>query len=159
MKTNPQCPENSHWIEMRRLLYALYNPLAQFDDIALCNIIGVYKNGGSNATETVRGIFDEENAYLRSLKPKGILPVVSENNFSLYPNPASTTISIAYLLKSNEKGNVFIYDILGREQLNIDLHYTASKVSASISSLQTGIYTFKYHVNNIQREAGKLIIE
>lgn len=136
-----------------RMLYALYNPASMFDDISICNNIGVYKNGGGD------GLFDDENNYLKNLKPKQNILANSEHKFVLYPNPASTTITIAYQLQPNEKGNVIVYDLLGREQLKMDLDYNINKVSVNISSLPLGLYTYKYLVNNVQKQAGKLLIE
>jgi hypothetical protein len=140
-----------------RALYAMYSPASMFDDITTCNAIGVYKNGNSGNS---KGIFDDENAYLKSLKPKEtLLTKNGEHTFKLYPNPATTTVTIAYELNKNEKGKVIIYDILGREQMKIDLHHDNNKVSINVSLLRQGIYTYKYLVNNAQKIAGKLLIE
>ena len=141
-----------------RALYAMYNPASMFDDIAICNSIGVYKIGGSN--ENTKGRFDDENAFLQSLKPKtNLLGKHSDHPFMLYPNPASSTVTIAYELNKSEKGKVIIYDLLGREQMKIDLHHYNNKVSINVSLLRQGIYTFKYLVNNVQKTTGKLLIE
>jgi hypothetical protein len=136
-----------------RMLYALYNPASMFDDITICNSIGLYKNGNGN------GLFDDENNYLKSLKQKSSILANSENQFILYPNPASSIITIGYTLQPNEKGDVVVYDILGREQIIINLDYNINKVSVNISSLAQGIYSYKYVVNNVQKQAGKLLIE
>jgi hypothetical protein len=149
-----QCPYiGGTAVYKARMLYALYNPASMFDDISLCNSIGVYKNGGGS------GLFDDENNYLKSLKPKQNDLVNSENQFILYPNPASTTVTIGYKLQPSEKGDVIVYDLLGRAQMKIDLDYNINKVSVNILSLPQGIYTYKYFVNNVQKEAGKLLIE
>jgi hypothetical protein len=140
-----------------RALYAMYNPANMFDDMAICNAIGVYKidNSGNG-----KGLFDAENAYLQSLKPKAnILSQQGEHPFLLYPNPAITTVTIAYELGKTEKGMVIMYDILGREQLKIDLHPGYNKMSINVSLLKQGIYTYKYIVNNLHQYAGKLLIE
>ena len=140
-----------------RSLFAMYEPTSMFDDIAICNSIGVYKTENSGNS---KGIFDDENAYLQSLKPKeSLLTKNSEHPFMLYPNPASTTVTIAYELNNNEKANVIIYDILGREQMKIDLHPDNNRVSINVSLLRQGIYTYKYVVNNLHQYAGKLLIE
>ncbi len=136
-----------------RMLYALYNPASMFVDISLCNSIGVYKNGDGS------GLFDDENNYLKNIKPKLNVFSNSENQFILYPNPASTAVTIGYKLQPNEKGDVIVYDLLGRAQMKIDLDYNINKVSINILSLPQGIYTYKYFVNNVQKEAGKLLIE
>jgi len=140
-----------------RALYAMYNPASMFDDITICNAIGVYKNGNSGNS---KGIFDNENAYLKSLKPKeNLLTNNGEHAFMLYPNPATTTVTIAYELNQNEKANVIVNDILGREQMKIDLHPAHNIVSINVSLLRQGIYIYKYLVNNRQEKTGKLLIE
>ncbi|MBK6818880.1 MAG: T9SS type A sorting domain-containing protein [Bacteroidetes bacterium] len=141
-----------------RGLYSMYQPALMYDDIAICNAIGVYKpNGNSN---NPKGIFDNENKYLQTLKPTNrILEKYSEYPFTLYPNPASTTVTIAYELSKNQKGLVIVYDILGREQMKIDLHSDNNKVSINVSLLKQGLYTYKYLVNNRQQITGKLLIQ
>ena len=44
-------------------------------------------------------------------------------------------------------------------QMKIDLDYNMNKVSVNISALPQGIYTYKYIVSNVQKQAGKLLIE
>jgi hypothetical protein len=98
--------------------------------------------------------------YLKSLKPKeNALTLQGEHPFLLYPNPASTAVTVAYELSRTEKGMVIMYDILGREQLKIDLHPGTNKMSINVSLLKQGIYTYKYIVNNLHQYAGKLLIE
>jgi len=135
----------------------MYEPTMLYVDISICNVIGVYKTGQNNITQ--EGLFERKNKYLSSLAPKKELLQQKINKFGLYPNPASTTITIAYELNQNEKGNVIVYDILGREQMIIDLDYMANRVSVNISSFTPGLYTYKYLVNNVQKETGKLLIE
>ncbi|MBK6331151.1 MAG: T9SS type A sorting domain-containing protein [Bacteroidetes bacterium] len=141
-----------------RSLQAMFEPAMVYDDISLCNTIGVYKQGNNINT---KGIFDDENAYLKSLQLKNnrLASKYIGSKFMLYPNPASTNITIAYDLSSNENGFVVVYDILGRKLMVIDLDESNNKVSVNISSLQHGIFTYKYLVNKIQREAGKLLIQ
>jgi hypothetical protein len=129
-----------------------------FDDIAMCNAIGVYKQENNNGNS--KGIFDKENSYLQSLTPKENAVIYeSKSKFMLYPNPASTTINISYELTQTEKGMVVLYDILGREYLKVDLNSSNNKVIIDISSMNRGIYTYKYMINERQHNVGKLLIE
>ncbi|MBK6329810.1 MAG: T9SS type A sorting domain-containing protein [Bacteroidetes bacterium] len=66
---------------------------------------------------------------------------------------------MAYELSKNQKGLVIVYDILGREQMKIDLHSDNNKVSINVSLLKQGLYTYKYLVNNRQQITGKLLIQ
>jgi hypothetical protein len=141
-----------------RTLFSMYNPANMFDDIAMCNAIGVYKQENNNNDK--KGIFDEENTYLQSLKPKeNVLVSLSENKFILYPNPANANINIKYQLNSNQIGNVVICDLLGRQRMIINLASDIIHVTANINSLETGVYIYKYIVNYNLVETGKLLKE
>lgn len=84
---------------------------------------------------------------------------VDNSTFKTFPNPANTSITIAYKLAKNEHGQLLIFDAIVREQLRIELSSSAHKVIANVQNLNTGVYTFKYIVNNVNRKTGKLIIE
>ncbi len=140
-----------------RTLNAMYSPASMFDDIKLCNNVGVYKT--NNTSGNTKGIFDAENSYLKSLLPNSKIPILSTNKFNIYPNPASTQITIAYEMKYNEAGLVIIYDIVGRERMKIDLKASVNKIILNVTNLERGIYTYKYISNNFQKETGKFLIE
>lgn len=135
----------------------MYSPSLLYDDISICNVIGVYKSG--NNTGSNSELFQNEKSFLSNLLPKTELVQQNGEKFVLYPNPANTTITINYELQKDEIGNVIVYDIMGREQMKIELHYRNNRTSINVSSLMTGIYTYKYMINSIQKVTGKLIIE
>ncbi|MBK8330491.1 MAG: T9SS type A sorting domain-containing protein [Bacteroidetes bacterium] len=101
--------------------------------------------------------YENENIFLKKLDKEDIQH--SNYMFKLYPNPASTQLTISYLLNSAEKGKLILYDILGREQMQVDLQNNINKVSVNIRNLPQGIYMYKFFVKNNQTENGKLLIE
>lgn len=143
-----------------RTIYAAMNPLADYNDISICNAAGVYKNGNS------AGLFDEENNWLNNLTKNQNIPSADESiskfsnsSFAIYPNPANTNITISYSLNGNQNGELLIYDVLGRKQMSIDLSNSANKVQVNVRTLNQGIYTYKYLINNTVAQTGKIIIE
>ncbi len=138
-----------------RSIFAIYEPGKMFDDMNLCNQFGVYKNSNDNG----QGIFDQENEYLNSLFPISNNSITEPNNFNIYPNPATTQLTIDYHLQPFEEGSITIYDIMGRECFFINLNTSANKAVVNVSDLKSGIYTYKYTINNISRRIGKLLIK
>ena len=70
---------NSTAVYKARALYAMYAPASMFDDIKICNAVGVYKNGGGN-DEPQKGIFDDENVFLKGGQTNGAasFPLIAE---------------------------------------------------------------------------------
>ncbi len=77
------------------------------------------------------------------------LETVSEQQFSLFPNPATNEIQIS---NENAKGEFRIYDI--QEKLMLTEALTAPNQSIDIRSLKPGIYIWKMENGN-----GKLVVE
>jgi hypothetical protein len=138
-----------------RTLNNLLNPLANYDDLQLCNSAGIYKNG------TVKGLFDDENNELDSLgKNDGLQLIygIAKSGIKVYPNPASQKITIKYNLKWNESGLLIFYDLIGRERIRINLSNKSNIVLSNIPELCDGVYTYKYLINNRAIETGKLSV-
>ena len=142
-----------------RALYAMYNPTALFDDIKICNNIGVYKTGNNDEIKMQNSIFENENSFLRTLKQDAGINKISNTNFKVFPNPASSFLNIKYVLNEQEKAYVVLFDILGRERMKIHLSSSVTNVSVNIQSLEFGVYTYKYIVDNAAEEFGKIVIE
>ncbi len=155
------CPfVNGTAVYKARTIYASINPGIDYNDLTICNAAGVYKNGGG------KGLFDDENTLLNNMiSGNGNTTINHVNKFTnkagvkLYPNPASNNITIDYKLNANETAVLIIYDVIGRERLKFDLQSNVNKVDVKINSLEPGVYSYKYSVNNIQNSTGKLIIE
>jgi hypothetical protein len=138
-----------------RGLYGMYEPAFNFDDINLCNAVGVYKNGSGNN----EGLFDGENNYLTGLQPKVISNKMEVNAFEIYPNPSSMQIIISYKLTEHQSGKFILYDILCIEKINIDLNDRVNKVVVNVSNLRQGLYTYKFTDGSKLNTTGKLLID
>jgi hypothetical protein len=78
--------------------------------------------------------------------------------FALYPNPADEQLNISYSVEKDEKVELELYDVLGKQimiqSLNSgDLHQVNS------SQLQHGVYIYRLLKSKEQINSGKLIIE
>jgi Secretion system C-terminal sorting domain len=81
-------------------------------------------------------------------------PTGMDNNFEvkLYPNPASNTVAIEYVLKENSTVNINVFDMIGKqvisEKRNED---SGNKIyNLDTSNLKSGIYLLKIITNNHQ---------
>ena len=149
-----KCPyQEGSAVYKARGLNAMFNPTVQYDDIKICNNVGVYKNSNeSNAN----GLFGSENSYLKNLKAKES-QLLTDNDVKVYPNPANTSLNIAYNIRQDVQ--FVIVDLLGRILLNTTLSKDANHALININSLQYGVYIYKMINDSIMLKTGKLIIE
>lgn len=146
-----QCPfVGGTAVYKARTLNAMQSPMAFYEDMEICNAVGVYKNG--------KGLFDDENALLDSLG-SGASLLVQENKLTIYPNPASTVLYVEYTLLDNQQSTLQLIDISGSVINEIALPKTQQKVEIPVSHLATGMYTYKQITNGIIKEKGKLVVE
>ncbi len=142
------CPfVNGTAVYKARTIYASIHPTIVYNDWTICHNNGVYKNGNS---------FSMDN--LGTIDPI-LLQNIEHSVISIYPNPASTHITIDYALEYNEHATLALYDIIGKEQLKIDLLPSVNRVIANISGLKTGVYVYKYFTSTKTLQTGKLIIK
>jgi hypothetical protein len=137
-----------------RMLYMRINPWAHFNDLSICNAVGVYKNG--------TGLFDEENAEMDNTAQQHGLQViyaVEKNSIKLYPNPATDQVNVSYNVNPYDKSVLELLDIQGRHIQTIHLPANNNKVSFSIAEWSNAVYTYRFVVNGIIKENGKLIKE
>nr|HNH67506.1 T9SS type A sorting domain-containing protein [Bacteroidia bacterium] len=138
-----------------RTLNSLLNPLANYDDLELCNNAGVNKAGDA------KGLFDQENEGLDSMANADGLQLIyakEKRGIKIFPNPAQEKISIKYQLNRNESAVLILYDLTGRERKQIQLISSSTVVETTIAELNDGIYTYKYFVNSTLSETGKLSV-
>jgi len=127
-----------------RTLYNTITPMV-WSDKYICNAMGVNKNGETAEEE---GIIDQSK--LNELNQIGV---------KIYPNPASTQLTVDYSLRPNETAELVLNDLLGREFLRTSLKSENNVVSISISHLPRGIYLYKYIVNGKVNKTNKLILQ
>ncbi|MFV8346611.1 S8 family serine peptidase [Flavobacterium sp. ZB4P13] len=77
----------------------------------------------------------------------------SKDDFMLYPNPASDTVSVSLPAKL-DRGTVFIYSILGQKILEQKITPQTSIIS--LKSLHEGVYLYKMESDGFSK-TGKLI--
>jgi hypothetical protein len=82
-------------------------------------------------------------------------PLVS--GFRMYPNPASTLVTIL-LDDPSENSSITIYDQLGRIVLNKDIENESDEVPLSLDELNKGVY-YVYLISNSMKFTKKLIIK
>ncbi len=128
-----------------RSIYSEIEP-TDMNDVVICNAAGVYKNGS--------GAEDEDETIDPSL-----LAALGDSHFKIYPNPASTQVTVDYSLNLEEQGELIFYDLLGREYMRTGLSATVNHVTLSTTHLPKGVYLCKYAVNGLTRSTKKLVIE
>ncbi|MEZ5046832.1 MAG: T9SS type A sorting domain-containing protein [Chitinophagaceae bacterium] len=83
---------------------------------------------------------------------------VHQLGFKIYPNPASTTVTVEFTPKS-ETSYLYLFDIIGKKVKEIVLPAGASKVEFKVADLVTGVYTYKQINHDISIQTGKLLIQ
>ena len=114
-----------------------------------CNSIGVYKNG--------KGLFDDENALLDSLRnPIGSL-IESHNMIQVFPNPSSGMVNVTSTEPFNQ-ARWILKDITGRSIAHGYLTETAFTQQLILPQIAAGVYHLHIE-NNGKFFISKLIIE
>jgi len=85
----------------------------------------------------------------------GIKEFLSENNVSLFPNPATNLLNIEFENYNNEIIGMEIFDITGKLIKNNQL--TNSKSKISLDNMQKGVYFIKL-VNGTTSKSHKLVV-
>jgi hypothetical protein len=103
-------------------------------------------------TNTTNGCTDTVTATVNVVT--GIDETEKTTGLRIYPNPASSTITVAY----QEPGRLEIMDVTGRVQQIIILPAGQKTVSADVSALAPDIYTYKLLVGQQMQGIGKFSI-
>lgn len=111
--------------------------------------------GGMAALPKLKSDIQKINTFYNQLsKPNclqalttGITDVPQQNDFSLFPNPAKSIITIASTINGTVKINYEIVDVLGKTLMASD-YAGSDKFSVNISDLNSGIYFLRLQVNN-----------
>lgn len=135
-----------------RMLHAHYSPGIDYNNLAICNAAGVFKNG--------KGLFDDEDSLLNSLSGSPIKEnhaIRLSDEFSLYPNPSNGSINIQYNFTTNAE--IVFYEIIGREVYKAHLTKGRNIEKIQLPNLVSGIYTFAVSRENNVTLAGKIEIQ
>ena len=148
-----------------RTLWALWEPSAVFDDRGLC-AQGQNKNQDNSNTDEflINNLKDltsvkktkghsGENETRHS---DGDLIFIQSTEIKVYPNPANTQITIAYLSESD--GQFVLYNTLGEIVLETNLNKENTKTQIAINDIASGLYHYEITFGNRKKTIGKLSI-
>ena len=80
-------------------------------------------------------------AYITCIdEPNNINNIDKENNFEIYPNPATSSLKVRVLELSE---NISVYDIYGRTVLNINKQDGILDYNIDLSNINSGVYFIK----------------
>lgn len=153
-----------------RVLYTALNPMAQYYDRLTClQNLGQNKNG-----ET--GYYNLDSLYETEGEIMGA-PLITMNNYNnnanslikeenlnyqvdglvkVYPNPATTTVIIAY---NKEVDGIFtLFNVLGEKILQTTLSKHNSKTQIPLLDIASGVYHYEIQFGNEGKINGKLNI-
>jgi hypothetical protein len=130
------------------ILATAYAPLRHYDDLWICNNMGVYKNGNTR--------FMEELNAVEGRKEKSIAK--KKGNFDVFPNPATELINIQYLGEPDMNQATFkLYDLTGK--LILTDQFGVGHAIISIPPMATGVYTYTISNGSNVLQRDKLLIE
>jgi hypothetical protein len=136
------CPyEYGTAVYKARMLYSLLEPQHFYDDLALCNAVGIYRyqNSDSNSVAAQASI--------------------ATNPIVIYPNPTSTTVNFESTDKQLDGALVCFYDNTGRLVLShLLVANSAGQASCDVGMLPVGVCQYKLTCINGQISCGKLVI-
>ncbi len=81
----------------------------------------------------------------------GIQDVLQAEDISIFPNPVTETASIEFSLQANSQVNVAVFDMLGRNVLNLmdgPLNSGPQQIQMNASELDNGAYFVRIRLNN-----------
>jgi hypothetical protein len=84
----------------------------------------------------------EETCTQVTVNPLSVLEN-SKVDFSVYPNPASNTVTVQYSNASNTAATIAVYDLQGKQVLKQETSIENNQSRISIASLQSGLYLMK----------------
>jgi Subtilase family/Secretion system C-terminal sorting domain len=134
-----------------RAIYAMFVPNMFFDNLEICNAVGVYRT--SDSTD-----YQKEEAFLNADINANInLSIV--NKIKIYPNPTHDQITVEYKIKEESSAQLVLIDMIGNVVQTIQLKSNNARVTAMLSSMRAGIYTYKYIIDGLVIDNGKLAIK
>jgi hypothetical protein len=147
----PKCPfTDGSAVYKARNLNKLLNPGMQYDNLKICNAVGVYKQYDTTKnSQEFSTVYNEELNHLSSLLPNKGKVNINTFNFELYPNPARDIVNIRYNV--NDYCFLEIYDATSRKLKVIQMPACSQKTSISISEFVPGSYTYKFIVGGVQK--------
>lgn len=86
--------------------------------------------------------------------------VVQDENrvLLIYPNPATNQLTVNYQVEPTDVAVFEIYNLVGERVIFTTLNASANTQVFSVADLNSGVYFYKYSINNQMIKASKLII-
>lgn len=156
----PQCPYTAgSAVYKARTLNKYIAPGAMYDDLKICNQVGVYKTGNNNSNNGVDkktiSLITQEEKSLSKIKPNVENISLKLNDIVLYPNPTPDIVNIRY--HTNAESKIELYDITGRKIMVVQFVSGEYKTSIDLCKLSNGIYSYKYLIAGVEMHTGKII--
>jgi hypothetical protein len=126
-----------------RTLYAMIAGPLTYNDLAICNNLGVYK-GGVNWYEL-------ENAGLFNQ------PQVNDGLLQVFPNPGSDLVTFRLSGSNSELKSIRIFNITGQIVLEDNISNQTGLRRLDIKNLPLGMYSYQCISTNGLAYSGKLI--
>ena len=145
-----------------RTLWSMYEADAKYDDRMLC--MNAQNKKGDKITDIDSFLNNqlketiETNAMTIGQQPiiKTSKAELTDGEVVVYPNPASTQITIEYNCMS--EGYFILYNAIGQEVMRSQLGKGRKKVSLLTNDLSKGVYTYKCEFEGCEETYGKLTI-
>ncbi|MBK7041668.1 MAG: T9SS type A sorting domain-containing protein [Bacteroidetes bacterium] len=152
----PQCPYvGGSAVFKARTLNAYYHPGNMFDDMKLCNQVGVFKQGGNNSVND-KSKLTKENEYMQALIH--IKQKVSGLNEEIiyYPNPSTNFVYVQFTAESD--GVFTLHNSMGEKLFSKKLSREVTKHRIDLENLASGMYHFEIEYANKVKSIGKITI-
>ena len=153
-------------VYIARVLWSYYEPDAFYDDRYLCTT-GQNKQAGqgdgyynvdsfinSQIEDQLNGqprIENNETPLVKSKIEQG------EQSITIYPNPASTQITISY--QSKKDGVFILYNTLGEIVMKTQLSSQNTKVHLTLLDIANGVYHYKIEFTDCLLAQGNITIQ
>jgi hypothetical protein len=145
-----------------RTLWSMYEADAKYDDRMLCMYA---QNKGGDKISDIDSFLNNQlketiqtNAMTIGQQPiiKTSKTELTDGEVVVYPNPASTQITIEYNCMS--EGYFILYNAIGQEVMLSQLGKGRKKVSLLTNDLSKGVYTYKCEFDGCENKFGKFSI-
>jgi hypothetical protein len=149
-----------------RVLWSYFEPDAFFDDRYLCNAGNNKQENGSNSFFNVDSfIYSQIKQQLNDYTHIGklergetkMITVNEQQAIYIYPNPASTFITIAY--RNSTDGYFKLFNTLGQVVMETQLSAMNTKVQLLLTDVANGLYHYDISFLDGQQTQGKLLIQ
>jgi len=134
-QTNPFTPSNTQW---------------ETKTIDLSNYIGTsYIRFAFESTPDINSanIIYIDNVHFYENSPLSISTQIKQN-FHIFPNPTTSLVTIITDIKPLTHKNIKIYNLLGQEYSNFEIHKQNDSYEIQLENFSEGVYYISLHYKN-----------